>query len=552
MSTRVLPQSVELADLRLGDLLAEGGEGRVFELPLQPHLVFKSYREVTPRPWLEELVAWPEEVGSGELAARVRAAAAWPAAVVTASPGPTAGAGGAPAMAGAVGAPVAGVVGAPAVAGAILPRAPRRFALRHRDGSTRLATLSYLTADPAYRALAYGLSLPEPMSPLRVGIVYALARLLAAFEAAQPPISHGDLSTKNVLWSLQRGPEVFVLDCDNCERIDARPSGDPGLPGQRRRRAMTPNWEDPAVPPGGNPTLETDRYSLALIFLRLTAAANFPIQARQRQVLQGTDNLDLPVTLELSVPDELWGEPLLLPESPLLRLCSRGLSVESPSIRPPAAAWLAPLEALLDAMGASDVVRSVWAAQGGGSPSAPVVFEDLEASPGVTVAPVRATPRSVPRWTRSVAQFGGPRLVGSAAGTWSAFPRAAGGFPGSGAGGLAQRAAGGLSQRAAGGLSQRGAGGLPRSGAGGFQPGRAEVLSASSIARQPVWPEVRQHLAVAVRWWVRLHLRAFGAKAGGRRRPAGGSLALCVGVDVLLALWLLFAAAMIVSPFVGL
>ena len=33
------------------------------------------------------------------------------------------------------------------------------------------------------------------------------------------PVSHGDLSTKNVLWSLQRGPEVFVIDCDNCERF---------------------------------------------------------------------------------------------------------------------------------------------------------------------------------------------------------------------------------------------------------------------------------------------------------------------------------------------
>ena len=89
--------------------------------------------------------------------------------------------------------------------------------MRHRDGTTRLATLSYLTADPNHRAVAYGLSLPPPVSPERLGLVYALARLLEAFEAVYPSIGHGDLSTKNVLWSLQRGPEVFVLDCDNCE-----------------------------------------------------------------------------------------------------------------------------------------------------------------------------------------------------------------------------------------------------------------------------------------------------------------------------------------------
>ena len=63
--------------------------------------------------------------------------------------------------------------------------------------------------------------------------------MLDAFETANPLAGHGDLSTKNVLWSLQRGPEVFVLDCDNCERFgpDGRPLTTTG-----RRRAMTPNW----------------------------------------------------------------------------------------------------------------------------------------------------------------------------------------------------------------------------------------------------------------------------------------------------------------------
>ncbi len=144
----------------------------------------------------------PSRSRDTDLAARLSAAAAWPASVVIDSDG--------------------------GAAGLLMPRAPRRFALRHRDGTTRLASLSYLTADPAHREMAYGLSLPPDASPERLGLVYALARLLQAFELGAPSIGHGDLSTKNVLWSLQRGPEIFVIDCDNCERFDSdgRPLGE--------------------------------------------------------------------------------------------------------------------------------------------------------------------------------------------------------------------------------------------------------------------------------------------------------------------------------------
>ena len=253
-------RAVRLEDLRIGELLAEGGEGRVFELPLQPHLVVKQYRRPTAQDILDAIVSWPDRITDPALAQRVRAATAWPAASVLDAPAHD---------------------GSEAVgAGVLLPRAPRRFALRHRDGTTRLATLSYLTADPAHRAVAYGLSLPDPVSPVRVGLVYALARVLEAFDTGSSVVGHGDLSTKNVLWSLQRGPEVFVIDCDNCEHFG--PDGGPLTPAGRRR-AMTPNWDDPAVAAGHNPTLASDRYSLALIFLRVVGAANFPIQARQRK-----------------------------------------------------------------------------------------------------------------------------------------------------------------------------------------------------------------------------------------------------------------------------
>ncbi len=361
-------RTVTLEDLRIGELLAEGGEGRVFELPLQPHLVIKRYRRPAARGFLDDLVAWPDHLTDPTLAQRVRAGTAWPAATVVET--------------------AANGRDHPAAAGVLLPRAPRRFALRHRDGTTRLATLSYLTADPAHRAVAYGLSLPEPVSPERFGLVYALARVLDAFETANPLAGHGDLSTKNVLWSLQRGPEVFVLDCDNCERFD--PDGRP-LTTTGRRRAMTPNWDDPAVAGGGNPTLASDRYSLALIFLRVVGAANFPIQARQRQ--------GGPITVDFAVPPGRHREVLLGPGAELWDLCERGLSVSGPDGRPPPSAWLAPLEAVLDGLGAAALMRSVWAAQGSGAPSPPVELEPVAWRRDITIRPVPALPRPTPHRT---------------------------------------------------------------------------------------------------------------------------------------------------------
>ena len=123
--------------------------------------------------------------------------------------------------------PVAVVVGDdPAVAvGTLLPRAPLEFWVRHRDGTNRLASLSYLANDPDRIAVAYGVMLPAPGAPERVALVYALARLLDAWQSGNggksgaggtlsPQVVHGDLSAKNVLWSLRPVPAVYVLDCD--------------------------------------------------------------------------------------------------------------------------------------------------------------------------------------------------------------------------------------------------------------------------------------------------------------------------------------------------
>lgn len=462
-------------ELRIGPLLAEGGEGRVFQLPRQPHLVYKAYRQPVARGYLEQLVTWPLTLTGAEQA-RLGAAAAWPGAVVTER-------GGRP-------------------AGVLMSRAPRRFALRHRDGRSRLASLSYLTADPAQRAAAYGLELPAPASPARLGLVYGLARLLETLEGPARPAGHGDLSTKNVLWSLQRGPEVFVIDCDNSEIFEA--DGSVGHSGGRRR-AMTPNWDDPAVPRGSNPTAMTDRYSLGLIFLRVVGAANFPVQARQRA--------GGPIRVEFPVPA---GEPttaaLLDPMAPVWRLCARALSVTEPAGRPHPGEWAEELERLLRRAGAGSVIDAVTRAQtpgvpvGGGQATAGArqwpapVGEDAG---DVEVVPVRAPrrPAPVPPRTNPAQRYGPPTDPG---------------------------------------------GGLLRP-PGSVRPG-AEVVTGVAL-----WPEVRTQGVRAARWWWHLHLSALRSAFESGRRPAAlRALVMCAAVDVVVVSLGAIVVAMIVAPVLGL
>jgi hypothetical protein len=148
---------VHLEQVALGALVAEGGEGRVFEVMRSPSpLVYKQFRHPQPVSALVPTVSFPDGL-EPEHASRVRAASAWPVAVVVGDD--------------------------PEVAlGALMPRAPAAFWLRHRDGQTRLATLSYLASDPDRITVAYGTVVPAPGAPERVGVVYALARLLDAWQ----------------------------------------------------------------------------------------------------------------------------------------------------------------------------------------------------------------------------------------------------------------------------------------------------------------------------------------------------------------------------------
>jgi hypothetical protein len=534
--------------LRLGPLLAEGGEGRVYELVDRPDQVFKAFRRPQPQAGLVDLVTWASSLAPAG-GARVRASTSWPLGVVVEGAvvdGPAAGG-------------VEGKRDAQTAAGLLLPRAPRRFSLRHRDGRTHLASLSYLTADPARRSAAYGISLPDAMSPDRLGLVYALARLLEAFESASPRVSHGDLSAKNVLWSLARGPEVFVLDCDNGERwVAGRPLGPP-----ERRRAMTPNWDDPAVTGGTNPGAEADRYSLALIFLRVCGAAHFPIQKRQKA--------GEAVELEVGVPGSGRRARSLGVGAPLWELCARGLGTADPSSRPPAAAWVEVLQTVIEDLGATRVLDAVWASQGRAL-VAPPATEQMSASVGEPAAVRSRLPATVggPASGRLSLQPGGPAVrapsVLSSGGPLpmsgppvivrpvAMDPRLGSEPPRSAiVGALAATGTGWTAARTAtGGVS--GAGGLLGTGSGrsGWMPAAAAAGRVPAVQQPSPWAQLRHLLHAVLTWMLEEHRRTLRyLRTPARRRRGLLRIPWCMAVDFLAGCVVLFLVAMVASPFLG-
>lgn len=459
--------------MAVGALLAEGGEGKVHEVVGRPDVLYKAYRRPVALDVVAPLLAWRQQLGECQpaLAGRVRASTSWPTAPVT-----------------------HGSV----VTGLLIPRAPARFSIRHRDGVSHLATLSYLTADPRQRAAAYGVALPPAASVERVGLVYALARLLEAFTAGGTTLAHGDLSTKNVLWSLRRGPEVYLIDCDSSRLFgpDGRPVDD-----RRHPQVATPNWDDPAASVLGiDPGPLSDRYSLALIFLRVVGAGHYPIQQRQKRGEHVAIDVELPPwgrrSQRLTQAAEVWD------------LCSRGLSVRHPADRPDAGEWVSALEATLGAISAGHLIDAVCSTQGGG-PAGPGGHQPGPAGPDdaprsvgerdVTVRAVTAEVRAE-HWRPSA----------TPAPTAPAWRPPSPGVP---------------------------------------LVGHQVALAAPSA---PISEQVRAMARSAWRWWWLTHRRTGRAlRTSGRRRQGLRRLGFCVMTDFVAGCFALFLFAMMVSPFLG-
>jgi DNA-binding helix-hairpin-helix protein with protein kinase domain len=135
--------------------------------------------------------------------------------------------------------------------GLLMPEAPARFTTS-LAGRHRLLELQFLLYPR--RAMWADLVLPDPEE--RRGLAAAYVELFQVLHRNDVVV--GDVSMRNLLWTLADGLSVFAIDCDGfC--VDGRP---PAV-----RPADTAGWVDPARPK--KVTVDTDRYKLALVTLRV-------------------------------------------------------------------------------------------------------------------------------------------------------------------------------------------------------------------------------------------------------------------------------------------
>jgi hypothetical protein len=135
--------------------------------------------------------------------------------------------------------------------GLLMPEVPARFTTS-MAGRRRLLELQFLLYPR--RAMWADLELPTGTQRRRLATAYVeLFRVLH-----RNGVVAGDVSMRNLLWTLDGGPSVFAIDCDGF-RVAGRP---PAV-----RPADTVGWGDPARP--REVTVDTDRYKLALVTLRV-------------------------------------------------------------------------------------------------------------------------------------------------------------------------------------------------------------------------------------------------------------------------------------------
>ncbi len=222
----------------LGDLtkLGQGGQGIVYQAPkvrakFANRMVFKEYKpQARGEVDFEALSAMPalvEESLSPQDGQGLVSIAAWPCAVVESDTRPV---------------------------GFVMPAIPDSFFIELTTVKGRSKSISEFQhlLNPAPVLSARGIAVTDQQ---RYQLVRELAKSLSFLHRIG--VSVGDISPKNVLFSLKPRPAVYFVDCDTM-----RVNGVSALP-QRE----TPEWQ---VPPGEElATIYSDTYKLGLLALRL-------------------------------------------------------------------------------------------------------------------------------------------------------------------------------------------------------------------------------------------------------------------------------------------
>lgn len=223
------PGDVALADLRLDEMLDRGGQGEVWSLAGDPDRVLKKYlNSRIDETALSTLVDFPQRLPAAERDLLTQRTA-WPA---------------------------ARVVDNGHAVGFLMRRVPPPFIGTTAGPKAQLRELQYLLYEPK--------PFWGEISPLsterRVVFVRHFVEVVCLLHRRAMVL--GDISMRNILFSDEDSPRVFVLDCDS-----ARPQrGQPVLP-----QADTPDWGDP-MRSGSDQDIDTDRYKLALVVGRVLAS----------------------------------------------------------------------------------------------------------------------------------------------------------------------------------------------------------------------------------------------------------------------------------------
>ena len=221
-----MSDDAELADLGIDDRLADGGQGVVFRLSRPDGRLLKHYHDDV-------------EVLAGELARLIELPAVMSAADREFVTDTTAW-------------PTGRVFHDGRCVGLLMREAPTRFATR-LAGRRCLLELQYLL----YPRRAMWGELELPSGAQRVWLAVHYLRLFEVLHRNNVIVA--DVSMRNLLWTLSGGPGVFAIDCDGFRIADRPPPV---------RSVDTVGWADPAARPG-LATLDSDRYKLALLTLRL-------------------------------------------------------------------------------------------------------------------------------------------------------------------------------------------------------------------------------------------------------------------------------------------
>jgi len=241
-------EEVRLADLGVLEEIADGGQGKVYRIPARPGELLKRYHphvcdQLNPGA-LRRIIARPAAMTAADRRL-VTESTAWPTALVT---------------------------DGGRYVGFLMRQAPERFsATIGRSG--KLLELQFLLhpLKPMWRALV----LPSPAERRELAKCYVrFFQVLHRYD-----VIVGDVSMKNFLWTLRDGPAIFALDCDGF-RLNGH---HPAVP-----QPQTPDWEDRTAVQG-RATLESDRYKLALLVIRVLLADPYltPPDVMKRPELAG-------------------------------------------------------------------------------------------------------------------------------------------------------------------------------------------------------------------------------------------------------------------------